>query len=311
RDQAREQERTDRERVSREREAERARVRADRERQRREREAAGQLDTVVAFEARGELSVTCQGGTVIVTGSERNEIRVRARTESGGIRFSSSGARATLEPASGRCGDGRLELTVPVGTRLSASTWSGDLSVRGVHGALEVQAQSGDIHVRDAGERLEVQTLSGDVSIDGVTGEVSVNTVSGDVSLSRAGGEVKVETVSGDIGLRGIESRRVSGHTTSGDISYDGQIADGGRYEFDTHSGEIALVLPANVGAELSISTFSGEIQSDFPITLKAGDHGIGSSQSKRLSFTVGSGTARIVAETFSGEITLSSHARR
>jgi DUF4097 and DUF4098 domain-containing protein YvlB len=53
------------------------------------------------------------------------------------------------------------------------------------------------------------------------------------------------------------------------------------------------------------VSTFNGGIESDFPITLKAGEHGIGAAQAKRLSFTVGRGTARIVAETFSGDITL------
>jgi DUF4097 and DUF4098 domain-containing protein YvlB len=73
----------------------------------------------------------------------------------------------------------------------------------------------------------------------------------------------------------------------------------------------VELHLPVNVGAQLSVSTFSGGIESDFPITLKAGDHGIGASQAKRLNFTLGQGSARILAETFSGDITLSSAARR
>jgi DUF4097 and DUF4098 domain-containing protein YvlB len=98
--------------------------------------------------------------------------------------------------------------------------------------------------------------------------------------------------------------------TTSGDISFVGQIQGDGRYEFNTHSGDIDLVLPPNVGAQLSISTFNGSIDSDFPITLRAGEHGIGAEQAKRLNFTLGQGNARIVAETFSGEVTLSSTAR-
>jgi len=105
-----EQERLEREREAKERAAERARERAerdrDRQREREEREKAGVLDTVVAFDAKGSVSVSCPGGAVIVTGAEKNEIRVRARTENGAIRFSSNGMRATLEPASGRgCSD--------------------------------------------------------------------------------------------------------------------------------------------------------------------------------------------------------------
>ena len=94
-------------------------------------------------------------------------------------------------------------------------------------------------------------------------------------------------------------------HTVSGDVSFAGAILDAGRYEFNAHSGGIELALPPDIGAELSVSTFSGGIESDFPITLKAGEHGIGAAQAKRLNFTLGHGSARIVAETFSGDITL------
>jgi DUF4097 and DUF4098 domain-containing protein YvlB len=290
--------------------ADRARERAERDRERlaerEERSRAGALDTTVTFDARGTLTVSCPGGSVTVTGSDRNEIKVRARTESGAIRFSSNGTRANLEPASGRgCSDGHFDVTVPVGTKLSATTWSGSVSVKGVHGDVEARAQSGDVTVRDAGDRLDVESLSGDVVIAGVKGETKVNTISGDLQLSGVRGDVSAETVSGDMELRDVIAKQVRVHTTSGDISFVGAILDGGRYEFNTHSGELTLGLPTDVGAELSVSTFNGGIESDFPITLKAGEHGIGAAQAKRLNFTLGRGTARIVAETFSGDITL------
>ena len=308
------QERADRareqaqERIDRERE--KAQDRTDRTREKREareeRDRAGSLDTTVTFDARGTLNVTCPGGAVIVTGSPRNEIKVRARSESGAIRFTSNGTRATLEPSSGRgCSDGHFDVTVPAGTRVVATTWSGSVSVHGIHGALEAHAQSGDVDIRDAGSRLDVETLSGDVTVSAVAGESNIHTVSGGVTLSGARGDVEIETISGDIDLRDIIAKQIRAHTTSGEVSFTGQILDAGRYEFNTHSGEIALNLPGDIGAELTVSTFSGGIDSDFPITIKPGQHGIGASQAKRLSFTVGKGGARINAETFSGDITL------
>lgn len=295
---------------ARERARELAQERADRARdraqERREREQAGALDTVVAFDARGALTVACPGGMVVVDGGDRNEIRVRARTGSGGIRFSSNGSRATLESSSGRgCSDGRFEVTVPFGTRVSATTWSGSVSVRGVRGDIEARAQSGDVLVRDAGDRLDIETLSGDVSVTGVKGESTINTISGGITLAGARGDVTVESVSGDLDLRDVVARQIRAHTTSGDVAFLGAVLDAGRYEFTTHSGEVTLSLPADIGAELSVSTFNGGIESDFPITLKAGEHGIGSAHAKRLTFSLGRGTARIVAETFSGDITL------
>ena len=299
------------ERREREREAREERRRDD-WRGRREEQGASALDTVVTFDARGAVSVSCPGGAVVVTTSDRNEIRVRARSEGGTIRFTSTGLRATLEPSAGRgCSDGRFEVVVPVGSRVTASTWSGSISIRGVGGDVDAHAQSGDVDVRDVGGRLEVESLSGDVSVNAVRGDVSLHTVSGDIQLRGARGEVEVESVSGDTELRDVVAKQVRSHTTSGDVTFAGQITEAGRYEFNTHSGEIFLELPASVGAQLSVSTFSGAIESDFPITLQAGDHGIGAAQAKRLTFTVGQGSARITAETFSGDITLTSTPRR
>lgn len=287
-------------------------MRAELNRQRQFRDAAGSLDTTVTFDARGTVIVNCPNGDIVVSGGSANEIRVKARTGSGAIRFTSTGSRAILEPAAGRrCEDGRYEVTVPAGARVSASSWNGGVTLHGVRGDADVHTQSADVDVRDAGSRLDVETLSGDVTVQGVASDASIRTVNGDVSLTGARGDVEIETVSGDLTLRDIVAKQVRTHTTSGDVSFAGQIQGDGRYEFNTHSGDISLLLPPNVGAQLSISTFNGSIDSDFPITLRAGEHGIGAAQAKRLNFTLGQGNARIVAETFSGEVTLSSTARR
>jgi DUF4097 and DUF4098 domain-containing protein YvlB len=322
RDREREREKREREREQAQDRAERlreqAQERAERDRDRqeerreREREAAGALDTTVTFDARGTLTVSCPGGDVVVTGTDRNQLVVKARTERGGIRFVSSGTNATLEPASGRgCSDAHFELSVPAGVRLEVSTWSGSLTVRGVHGDIEAHAQSGDLEIRDAGDNLEAETLSGDITVEGVRGTANIHTLSGDVILDRARGDVEIETVSGDITLKDVVSKQIRTHSTSGDLEFGGTIVSAGRYEFTTHSGEIRLELPANVGAQLSLSTFSGEIDSAFPITLTPGTHGIGASQAKKLNFSLGQGSARIMAETFSGDVTLSSIGRR
>jgi len=333
RNREREQERVERERElerdRRERERERAQERAERvreqaeerrerdrerevERRERDRESAGALDTTVTFDARGTVNVSCPGGDVVVTGTDRNQIVVKARTERGTIRFVSSGTTATLEPAANRgCSDAHFELSVPNGVRLVASTWSGSLTVRGVHGDVEAHAQSGDIDVTDAGDNLEAETLSGDITVEGVRGAANLHSLSGDVTLNRARGDVDVETVSGEIVLQDVVSKQVRAHSTSGDLEFAGTIVSAGRYEFNTHSGEIRLVLPANVGAQLSLSTFSGEIDSAFPITLNAGPHSIGAAQAKKLNFSLGKGSARIIAETFSGDVTLSSAGQR
>ena len=83
-------------------------------------------------------------------------------------------------------------------------------------------------------------------------------------------------------------------------MTYTGSVGPSGRYSFETHSGTVHLNLPASVGAVFSVETFSGDIDSDFPVTMQPGQ---GRTSQDRFEFTIGDGKARISAETFSGKI--------
>jgi DUF4097 and DUF4098 domain-containing protein YvlB len=157
---------------------------------------------------------------------------------------------------------------------------------------------------------VDLGSLSGDIVASGITGNVDINAVSGDLTLSDVKGDVEATSVSGDIDLRGIVARYVRAKSTSGDVTYDGTIDSTGRYELASHSGSVYLVIPPNTGALLTVSTYTGSIDSDFPITITPGESGFGGS-TKRLTFAIGKGDARISAESFSGDITLRSKGRR
>jgi hypothetical protein len=51
--------------------------------------------------------------------------------------------------------------------------------------------------------------------------------------------------------------------------------------------------------AAVSVSTFNGEFESDFPVTLTETRKG------KRFNFTIGSGSAQVTLESFQGTISL------
>jgi DUF4097 and DUF4098 domain-containing protein YvlB len=182
--------------------------------------------------------------------------------------------------------------------------------VTGVRGEVSARAVSGDVEVRGAARRTRLTSVSGDVVGAQLGEDVRANSVSGDVSLDDVGGEVEAETVSGEITVRrSPRVRRMRAQSVSGEIAYDGGIARDGRYEFSSHSGEIRLALPADVGAALALRTFSGSIDSAFPLTLQPAGDGRsfvgGRGGNRNMEFTLGQGGARISAETFSGTITL------
>ena len=282
---------------------------AQRSRRDYDRDYRSNVDTSFAFDRRGLVSLTIGSGDIIVTAWDRDQVRVHATSESGGVRLDASSSRVVVEPRGGygSGGESRYEVTVPIGTRILARAQSGDISIAGTHADIDARSQSGDIKVEDAANRLDVGTLSGDIEVHAAIGDVQIKSVSGDIRLTDFKGDFEGETVSGSIDLQNAAGRLVRSHTTSGDLSYEGSIDPSGRYELNAHSGDIRLAIPSNASAQLSVSTWSGTLDSDFPITLRPGEHGIGSGQAKRFTFDIGSGAARIAAETFSGDITISS----
>ncbi|HXT18896.1 MAG TPA: DUF4097 family beta strand repeat-containing protein [Gemmatimonadaceae bacterium] len=272
-------------------------------------DARSRIDTTVAFDRNGTVTVTAGNGDILVTGSQAGTVHVRASSDNNNLQFESSPARMSIEITNRHGGDNRIELAVPIGVRVILRSQSGDISVRGTRGEIEAYAQSGDVLVEDA-TRLAVNTLSGGISAGAINGDVSIQSTSGDVKLSDVRGDVDVQTVSGDVDMRGVTAKVVRAKTTSGDVTYDGTIDKAGRYDLSTNSGDVGLHIPRDASAQLTVSTWNGEIQSDFPITLRPGEHGIGSSNSKRLTFEINGGGARISAETFSGDVTVSSNGR-
>lgn len=274
-----------------------------------EDEFASRIDTTFAFDRRGTLVIVAGTAEVDVTSWDRPQIRVRARSERSVIRMDATSTRVSLEISRARGGDTRFEVTVPAGVRVSARTTNGDVTITGTRGAVEARTQNGDLNVTDVGETVDLNTYSGDIIARGITGNVEISSLSGEIMLTDVKGDVDASTVSGDIDLRSVVARYVRAKSTSGDVTFDGAVDSTGRYELGSHSGSVYLTIPPGTGALLTVATYTGSIDSDFPITLKPGEHGIGSS--KRFTFEIGKGDARVSAESFSGDITIRTAGRR
>jgi DUF4097 and DUF4098 domain-containing protein YvlB len=273
----------------------------DRDRDRdRDRDYTSTVDTVLPLSRNGAVDVHLYSGDITISGWSRNEVKVYGTSERGDLRVEGSPSRVEIgdRTARGRRGDTRVEINVPEGTRLTINGHSTDVSVRGVKGEVEITTMNGDLIIDNATSRVAFQSVSGDAQISRVQGELHGEAMSGGIEVTDVTGDVEVETVSGDLTLRNVRSKSVRAETVSGSVEFDGRTETGGRYDFASHSGDVRLVLPAALGATISVETFSGTIDSDFPIVLQPGDrHG------KQFQFQVGDGGARIDATSFSGGI--------
>jgi DUF4097 and DUF4098 domain-containing protein YvlB len=103
--------------------------------------------------------------------------------------------------------------------------------------------------------------------------------------------------------LTDVACERFDAKSISGNFEYHGTLARGGRYMASSHSGTVRLALAESVGFELDARSFSGSVQSQFPVTLtSSARRGRGG---RSLHATFGDGSATIVVSTFSGDVVI------
>lgn len=288
----------------------------DRERE-RDRDFGGEdvtkIDTTFTFGPNGTVDLSQVSGNITVTASRGREAKVYAFTEYGTLRADFSGSRIVLEVRSrrGRMGESEFRLQLPAGTRVLARSVSGEVSVTGMKAAVEARSVSGSVHVEDATDRVSLESVSGDVTASGIAGALRATSVSGDLKLTGVAGDLELQSVSGEVVIHDARSGNVRAETVSGSVEYQGSLDKAGRYEFKSHSGDVTLTLPDNLGANFSLSTFSGSVDSAIPMTLQPSDEMTGRRRSKTMEFSVGGGGARITVSTFSGDVTIQKAGQR
>jgi DUF4097 and DUF4098 domain-containing protein YvlB len=128
---------------------------------------------------------------------------------------------------------------------------------------------------------------------------VSASNVSGDVMVTGAHGTIDVASVSGDVRLEKLHADGVRANSVSGnvDVQVD-EFTGKGDLVFRSVSGDVTLDAPRNFDADISMSTVSGDINSDFPLTLNGGRM-----RRRNLEARIGNGGRRFDVSTVSGDL--------
>ena len=191
------------------------------------------------------------------------------------------------------------EITVPAETAVRAHTGSGDQTIEGVHGNADLQSGSGDMRLSRLTGEIRVQTGSGDVRAREIAGPVRGGAGSGNLEVEEKGaGDIDLHTGSGNITVRGIQGA-FRGEAGSGDITAEGTQM--GAWEIRTGSGNIRVRLPANAAFDANLSTSSGTLDIDAPITMTV--QGRVQETHKQITGKVRGGGPLLTLRTGSGDI--------
>jgi DUF4097 and DUF4098 domain-containing protein YvlB len=205
------------------------------------------------------------GGSIIVTGykegRDREWLEIVDRSDSSHIDVLSQSVRHNNVR-----GDVRFEVEVPRGT---AYTFE------------DISSSSGDVRVANISGDLRAHSSSGNVKVFDVNGSVRASSSSGNVEVTNASGEVDAKTSSGE-----VEARLST-------------LKPGGTYNFESSSGNVTVTVPATLDADVSMSTSSGSIGCEFPISVQ------GRLYSNKVNGRIGNGSGRLRLDTSSGNVNL------
>jgi hypothetical protein len=101
--------------------------------------------------------------------------------------------------------------------------------------------------------------VSGNLSLTNLQGSFDINLVSGNLTGVRLSGPMELSGVSGTIQLAQCEFSLLNAKTVSGDIQLESSLTTG-PYQFNSVSGDVRLVVPADTGCEISLTTLSGDV---------------------------------------------------
>lgn len=325
RTQLREQTRQRREETARQRQrvAEERRARTE---ERRGPELTEAFTRTVRLGRTGTFDLSSVSGDVIITGGggddvtidaikrvrDRNQAEAKALLQAIQIQVTERTGliEVRTELPRRRNWSGGVDYTValPQGANVTVRTVNGSLRITNVRGELRGETVNGDVIASGAGRLRSLKTVSGDVQLSDAEGDdMTLETVSGDV-IARAikGRALDLEAVSGDLRFTGVDFERVNLRTISGDIEYAGRLARRGRYDLQTHSGDIRVTPSGDTGFDLDANTFSGDIRSDFQLS---GAQPPQTSARPRANRTVrgtfGDASAILTLRSFNGDVTI------
>jgi len=269
-----------------------------------------QTDTIIDAGGASRFSLESFQGQVVVRTWDRDAVHLVADySDSHSVQIHRSGSTIFVEPEAER-GFGMahpvdFQVTVPRGFDIDIEGVALEVEIQDTEGQIKVGTVHGPIRVTGGRGQISLESVNGEVRLEGAEGNMDVRGVAGGVTIRNCVGDIYAESVGGQIALEGISSSDVEVGAVSGTLRFEGEIQDGGQYNFGTHGGEIWLYLPERINAHVEVVTLAGDIETDYPGAPSEPTRGriIPGLNEKEISFELGSASARIEVETFAGTV--------
>jgi len=192
-----------------------------------------------------------------------------------------------------------VEYTVqaPRNSFLKVNGVSNETSVEGFEGEFTFHSVSGEISLRDLSGPVKVSTVSGKMELENLSGDLRLNTVSGKISGRHLNGRLHLDTVSGRVELEESSLPSAEAGTVSGGMELQTSLGEG-PYRFNSVSGDVQLMLPADTHCSAELHAISGKITTRLPATSTSRSNGA-------QTLEIQGGGVKVYAHSVSGNLSL------
>jgi DUF4097 and DUF4098 domain-containing protein YvlB len=267
------------------------------------RQVAPLTDETVPVQRGSRLSINNFAGEVIIHTWNNDSVHVVARHQARtkvNIRNPGTALSISASGTMGPQGSVDYDITAPAWMPIKVEGTYNFVTMDGVQGEVFANTVRGDIVIKGGTGIITAKSVEGEVQVEGARGKVNVSSVNEKIKITDTSGEITAESVNGGITMTGIDSKSVDASTINGNIVFEGKLADGGHYSFDTHNGDLSLGVPENANATFTIRTYQGSFSTDLPLD---GVSRAGIQRGRRVTTTLGNGSADVSLETFGGSI--------
>ena len=259
----------------------------------------------------GTLTINTDVGSVKVIGGSSNEVSVvadiRGRerdVDDFEITADQSGNNVDVRGKEKKGGswfwnstdiDVEFTITVPHQYAAKMHTAGGNISVTDVKGMVSGKTSGGNVTIGGTEGEVDLETSGGNVDADHCTGSMRMRTSGGEIDVRTVTGDVDLGTSGGDVKISDVEGKVRAG--TSGGNMYV-KLKGGNKGIFvETSGGDIEIVVPKSIAADIDAATSGGSVRFDFPVTVS------GQIDESHVRGTLNGGGATIHAHTSGGDV--------
>jgi hypothetical protein len=279
----------------------------------------GPAERTIEVENKVNISL-CVTGPLKVNGSDRNEVRAfvdggssvgfrilqlnKGNKKVTGLQVLGFDPQTNKEINLDECLQGsNIELDVPIGAVLNIKSKQSEMSIDSVS-RVRIDNVSGGIALSNITMSAQATTFEGDITLENAKGPVNLETTVGKIIVFGAApndiGEIfRAKSRSGAIALQDVEHTDVNLSSNSGSLRFNGELGLGGRYNFNTTSGSIVLILPPDTSSKI-IANYGGSFETQ--ITFKDIQK-FGESTVQKVIALLGAGESTVNVTTYNGSI--------